>query len=125
MPAATVDENSVPSIPDLSLAQRIFTAAQSKDAQATAALMADISAAHMAPLYDHLTSAYPALVALHPIDPTELAKMRTANGKEVAEMDTKLEDAEKNFGEMEYYEALVAKANFYATKGTCVIAVEC
>jgi 26S proteasome regulatory subunit N7 len=63
----------------------------------------------MAPLYELITEEFKL-----PVDQKLLAKWKQANEAELKKLDEKREDAEKNFGETEVYDALCQKAEYLA-----------
>lgn len=58
-----------------------------------------------------------------PLDKALLAKYQKINKNELQELDEKLQDAEKNLGETEISDALLAKADYFSKIGDKVIHV--
>jgi 26S proteasome regulatory subunit N7 len=116
--APTVEEeNQVPKIPDLGLSQLYFllqrpSALVTNADQAKKDLLTGITEKNMAPFYKLVCAGLK-----WPVDQALLTNMREANEKELKRLDDVRIDAEKNLGESEIREALLAKANYYATIG--------
>ncbi|KNE56680.1 hypothetical protein AMAG_02463 [Allomyces macrogynus ATCC 38327] len=110
----TID-SGIPRIPDLYLAQKKFLL-QAGPAESRAAVQAELLATieqhHMAPFYVHLCDECHVSV-----DQALLSKLETVNQEELATLDAKLADAEKNAGETEISDALIAKAEYLAKIG--------
>lgn len=66
----------------------------------------------MAPYYEHVCGELG-----WPKDVQQLGRMREANAKKMAELDTKVKDAEENLGETEVRDALQAKADYLCSIG--------
>jgi 26S proteasome regulatory subunit N7 len=66
----------------------------------------------MAPLYQLVTEELKI-----PLDKSLLAKYQENNNEELKKLDEKLEDAEKNLGETEISDALLAKSEFFSKIG--------
>ena len=72
--------------------------------------------AEMAPYLAFLTSDPSSSLVISP-DPDLLARLQAKNTEKLAELDAKLDDAEKNLGETEMSDALRAKATYLARIG--------
>lgn len=72
--------------------------------------------AEMAPYLAFLTSDPSSSHVISP-NPELLARLQAKNMKELAKLDAKLDDAEKNLGETEISDALRAKATYLARIG--------
>lgn len=59
-----------------------------------------------------------------PLDSSLLAEMEEMNRKELEQLEEKIEDSEKNFGETEQRDALMAKAEYLCRVGDKVRGVE-
>lgn len=59
-----------------------------------------------------------------PLDSSLLAEMEEMNRKELEQLEEKIEDSEKNFGETEQRDALMAKAEYLCRVGDKVRVVE-
>ncbi|KAI9139098.1 26S proteasome subunit RPN7-domain-containing protein [Paraphysoderma sedebokerense] len=105
----------IPKIPNLDLAQHKFILQSGpKDAQTDAKnkLWKEIQDKNMAPYYIHICEDLKI-----PVDQALLSRMQKANTDELANLDDKIEDAEKNLGETELSDALIKKAEYYTEIG--------
>jgi 26S proteasome regulatory subunit N7 len=66
----------------------------------------------MAPFYQLVTEELKI-----PLDKTLITKYQENNNEELKKLDERLEDAEKNLGETEISDALLAKAEFFSKIG--------
>ncbi|KAI9103290.1 26S proteasome subunit RPN7-domain-containing protein [Phlyctochytrium arcticum] len=106
----------IPKIPNLDIAQHHFMITSGpKDVrdETIKKLLEAVKTDNMAPYYQIICDEFSI-----PVDQTLLTQMRTANAEELKRLDDKLEDAEKNLGETEISDALIAKAQFYARIGS-------
>eukprot|EP00798_Chlamydomonas_sp_ICE-L_P025811 gene25811-11486_t len=78
-----------------------------------------IYAGDLAPLYEWVC----AQLSI-PVDAARLATMKEKNAATLAELESKIKDAEENLGETEVRDALLAKANFLCSIGDRDAAVE-
>ncbi|KAG6915135.1 hypothetical protein DXG01_013099 [Tephrocybe rancida] len=108
------DEVVLP-IPNLSLAQHLFTIAQPSlehlHADARTQLVAGITADQMAPYYALIPP------SILPPDPTLLSTLKKANEEELTKLDERLAEAEKIEGESEIGDALRGRANYFTRVG--------
>eukprot|EP01101_Sappina_pedata_P006988 TRINITY_DN3599_c0_g1_i1.p1 TRINITY_DN3599_c0_g1~~TRINITY_DN3599_c0_g1_i1.p1 ORF type:complete len:420 (+),score=203.72 TRINITY_DN3599_c0_g1_i1:50-1261(+) len=117
--APILDEDEGPKVPDLSLIQLVYTICLSHPSVTTAdvfnarnRLLSTIKSKNMLPFYE----------AIHEkcsikLTADEIAQMKKNIDDKLAEFDAKHDDAEKNHGENEIREALLAKADFLADIG--------
>ncbi|KAI9189898.1 proteasome regulatory particle subunit [Blastocladiella emersonii ATCC 22665] len=110
-----MSENAIARIPDMGLAQELFTllhgAPAARDAAKTA-LWAAITKDDMAPFYSHVCE-----VAKIPVDAALLAKLEAANTAHLESLAAKLKEAEESAGETEISDALIATADYLAKIG--------
>ncbi|KND05068.1 proteasome regulatory particle lid subunit RPN7 [Spizellomyces punctatus DAOM BR117] len=105
----------IPKIPNLDLAHYHFILGAGPtelQAEAKNKLFEAIKADNMAPYYKLFCEEFG-----FPIDNGLLSQMQTANEEELKRLDEKLEDAEKNLGETDISDALIAKAQYLAKIG--------
>ncbi|KAL7747959.1 proteasome regulatory particle subunit [Sorochytrium milnesiophthora] len=101
-------------IPRMDLAQHLFAAKLGGDNASASkeALLAAIKTDNMAPMYQHVCEELK-----QPVDQKLLSSMQAQNKSELERLDAKLADAEKNAGETEISDALIAKAEYLAKIG--------
>jgi 26S proteasome regulatory subunit N7 len=120
MPVENMEEEGLSKIPDLGIAQWIFTCKINPDDKETRdLLMAAITEHNMAPLY---TSVCKELK--WKVDGNFLAKMEETNKDVLKGLDAAIEDANENLGESEARDALLKKSEFLAQIGDKEGAVE-
>jgi len=103
----------IPKIPNLELAQHLFTLQSNFEpakAEAKKQLWSAIEENNMAPFYTHVCENLKIQV-----DQKLLQKMQKNNSDDLLKLDERIEDAEKNLGETELSDGLIAKAE-YLTK---------
>ncbi|RHZ81159.1 hypothetical protein Glove_123g34 [Diversispora epigaea] len=109
-------DTSIPKLPNLDLAHYRFILNNSKTLEyheeAKIKLLSVIEENNMAPFYQLITDEVKI-----PLDKALLAKYQEINKKELQELDEKLQDAEKNLGETEISDALLAKAEYFSKIG--------
>ncbi|CAF0807031.1 unnamed protein product [Brachionus calyciflorus] len=113
-------EEGLAKIPKLELAQHKFTLLQDaskNDLQVNRnaikeTLLKEIVADNMAPFYLECCTELN-----WPVDQTLLTKMKTENENKLKELDSKIEDAEKNLGDTEIRESNLAKAEYLSLIG--------
>ncbi|CAI5448794.1 unnamed protein product [Caenorhabditis angaria] len=111
------DKEVISKFPDLELAQVRFLVnhpevAKDIKAQKLETLQAAIKEHDMAPFYELVCADLNVAV-----DQAQLASMRAANVKRLAEIDAEVEDAEKNLGESEVRQALLRKFEYFCQIG--------
>lgn len=107
-------------IPDLNLAQWIFTAKNNpNDVETKEKLLTSMTEQQMAPLYSQVCKEL-----RWPVDTKLLSTMEEKNKTKIVELNAAISDAEENLGESEAREALLKKAEFYAVIGDKEEAVE-
>jgi len=120
MPVENMEEEGLARIPDLHIAQWIFTCKTQKDDQETKSkLMSSITEQNMAPLYVAVCKDLK-----WQVDGNLLAKMEEANKTTLTTLDAAITDATENLGESETREALLKKSEFLALIGDKDAAVE-
>uniref|UniRef100_A0A672ZGJ2 26S proteasome non-ATPase regulatory subunit 6 n=1 Tax=Sphaeramia orbicularis TaxID=375764 RepID=A0A672ZGJ2_9TELE len=110
MPLENLEEEGLPKNPDLRIAQLKFLLTMDghrQDAKVKTELMDAIKANNMAPYYEGLCKELK-----WQLDSDLLSKMKKANEEELKRLDDVLEDAEKNLGESEIRDAMMAKAEY-------------
>uniref|UniRef100_A0A3B4EW04 26S proteasome non-ATPase regulatory subunit 6 n=1 Tax=Pundamilia nyererei TaxID=303518 RepID=A0A3B4EW04_9CICH len=110
MPLENLEEEGLPKNPDLRIAQLKFLLTMDghrQDAKVKTELMDAIKANNMAPYYESLCKELK-----WQLDSDLLSKMKEANEEELKRLDDVLEDAEKNLGESEIRDAMMAKAEY-------------
>uniref|UniRef100_A0AAR2M1G6 26S proteasome non-ATPase regulatory subunit 6 n=1 Tax=Pygocentrus nattereri TaxID=42514 RepID=A0AAR2M1G6_PYGNA len=110
MPLENLEEEGLPKNPDLKIAQLKFLLTldgHRQDTELKSELMEAIRANNMAPYYEALCKELK-----WPVDSDLLGKMKKANEDELKRLDDVLEDAEKNLGESEIRDAMMAKAEY-------------
>ncbi|XP_047203461.1 26S proteasome non-ATPase regulatory subunit 6 [Girardinichthys multiradiatus] len=110
MPLENLEEEGLPKNPDLRIAQLKFLLTMDghrQDEKVKTELMDAIKANNMAPYYEGLCKELK-----WPLDSELLSKMKKANGEELKRLDDVLEDAEKNLGESEIRDVMMAKAEY-------------
>jgi 26S proteasome regulatory subunit N7 len=112
-------DEGLPKVPKLELAQlkfvyskEIINKQSTNVASLKTKLMEGIVADNMAPFYQECCKEFN-----WPVDKSLLTKMQTENETKLKEIDTKIEDAEKNLGETEVREANLSKAEYYSLIG--------
>merc|ERR1712142_461329 len=115
MPAENLEEEGLPKNPDLELAQLKFRLGQEShknDGALKQKLMESVEKDSMAKFYEDTCNELG-----WPIDQVELQKMKDANKAKLTELEEKIEDAEKNQGETEIRDAMLAKAEHLCRVG--------
>jgi len=115
MPAENLEEEGLPKNPDLELAQLKYQLTQDaykNDGSIKQKLMDAVEKDNMARFYEDTCNEMS-----WPIDRVKLQKMKDENKKKLSELEEKIEDAEKNQGETEIRDAMLAKAEFLCKIG--------
>ncbi|XP_072797718.1 26S proteasome non-ATPase regulatory subunit 6 isoform X1 [Vicugna pacos] len=115
MPLENLEEEGLPKNPDLRIAQLRFLLSLPEhrgDAAVRDELMAAVRDNNMAPYYEALCKSLD-----WQMDVDLLNKMKKANEDELKRLDEELEDAEKNLGESEIRDAMMAKAEYLCRIG--------
>jgi len=115
MPAENLEEEGLPKNPDLELAQLKYQLTQDaykNDGSIKQKLMDVVEKDNMARFYEDTCNEMS-----WPIDRVKLQKMKDENKKKLSELEEKIEDAEKNQGETEIRDAMLAKAEFLCKIG--------
>ncbi|XP_055270230.1 26S proteasome non-ATPase regulatory subunit 6 [Moschus berezovskii] len=115
MPLENLEEEGLPKNPDLRIAQLRFLLSLPEhrgDAAVRDELMAAVRDNNMAPYYEALCKSLE-----WQMDVDLLNKMKKANEDELKRLDEELEDAEKNLGESEIRDAMMAKAEYLCRIG--------
>ncbi|KAM9534788.1 26S proteasome non-ATPase regulatory subunit 6 [Salvelinus alpinus] len=110
MPLENLEEEGLPKNPDLRIAQLKFLLTMDghrQDAKVKTELMDSIKENDMAPYYESLCKDLK-----WQLDTDLLSKMKKANEEELKRLDDVLEDAEKNLGESEIRDAMMARAEY-------------
>jgi len=120
MPVENMEEEGLARIPDLNIAQWIFTCKTNPDYKETCGkLMGAITEHNMAPLYATVCKDLK-----WQVDGNLLAKMEANNKEKLSTLEAAIADATENLGESETREALLKKAEFLAQIGDKDAAVE-
>jgi len=120
MPVEDMEEEGLARIPDLNIAQWIFTLKSNPLDTATETKLKDVLKEHQAaPLYELVCKDLKWTV-----DSKMLSEMKTANKERLEALDAAITDAEENLGESELREALLKKAEFFANIGDKDAAIE-
>jgi len=120
MPIENMAEEGLAKLPDLDIAQWIFTCKiNPKDEETKQKLLSAITDGDMAPLYVTVCKDLK-----WKSDGSLLAKMEANNKEKLATLEAAILDATENLGESETREALLKKAEFYAQIGDKDAAVE-
>merc|ERR1712192_29369 len=120
MPVENMEEEGLARIPDLNIAQWIFTCKTNLDDKETCGkLMGAITEHNMAPLYASVSKDLK-----WKVDGNLLAKMEANNKEKLSTLEAAIADATENLGESETREALLKKAEFLAQIGDKDAAVE-
>jgi len=115
-----MEEEGLAKIPDLNIAQWIFTVKHNpNDEETKKKLMTAMTEQHMAPLYSQVCREL-----RWTVDGKLLSEMQEQNTNKIKELDAAISDAEENLGESETREALLKKAEFYAIIGDKEATVE-
>lgn len=119
-------EEGLPKIPKLELAQQKFAFKQetalanaNKAASIKEKLLAEIVQDNMTPFYLECCKEF-----TWSVDQTLVTKMKSANEEKLKELDTKIEDAEKNLGETEIRETNLEKAEYLSLIGDKELSLE-
>jgi len=117
MPFEQVEGEGYKKIPNLDVAQALFTLQASHTPvtdknEAKLLLDKEITANNMAPFYKRVCESLK-----WPIDEIKLNAMEEDNKKKLLELDEKIKDAEENLGETEIRDAYLDKAEFTVTIG--------
>ncbi|XP_070967504.1 26S proteasome non-ATPase regulatory subunit 6-like [Oncorhynchus clarkii lewisi] len=110
MPLENLEEEGLPKNPDLRIAQLKFLLTMDghrQDAKVKTELMDSIKENDMAPYYESLCKDLK-----WQLDTGLMSKMKKANEDELKRLDDVLEDAEKNLGESEIRDAMMARAEY-------------
>uniref|UniRef100_A0A3B3QNL1 26S proteasome non-ATPase regulatory subunit 6 n=1 Tax=Paramormyrops kingsleyae TaxID=1676925 RepID=A0A3B3QNL1_9TELE len=110
MPLENLEEEGLPKNPDLRIAQLKFLLTlddQKQDEKVVSELMEAIKANNMAPYYESLCKELK-----WQVDAELIGKMKKENEEVLKRLDDVLEDAEKNLGESEIRDAMMAKAEY-------------
>uniref|UniRef100_A0A8C4SWR6 26S proteasome non-ATPase regulatory subunit 6 n=1 Tax=Erpetoichthys calabaricus TaxID=27687 RepID=A0A8C4SWR6_ERPCA len=110
MPLENLEEEGLPKNPDLRIAQLKFLLTIDRhrdDVKVKEELMEAVKQNNMAPYYETLCKELK-----WQVDTDLLSKMKKANEEELKRLDDVLEDAEKNLGESEIRDAMMAKAEY-------------
>jgi len=120
MPVENMEEEGLAKIPDLNLAQWIFTAKNNpNDVETKEKLLTSMTEQQMAPLYSQVCKEL-----RWPVDTKLLSTMEEKNKTKIVELNAAISDAEENLGESETRDALLKKAEFFAVIGDKEEAVE-
>lgn len=117
MPLDVAEGEGLKKIPNLDLAQALFTLQAAKTTkeqkdEAKNLLDKEISEHNMAPFYQRVCEDLK-----WAIDKKKLSEMQEKNKKSVEELEEKIKDAEENLGETEVRDAYLDKAEFYVQIG--------
>ncbi|XP_048878194.1 26S proteasome non-ATPase regulatory subunit 6 [Brienomyrus brachyistius] len=110
MPLENLEEEGLPKNPDLRIAQLKFLLTlddQKQDEKVVSELMEAIKTNNMAPYYESLCKELK-----WQVDAELMSKMKKENEEVLKRLDDVLEDAEKNLGESEIRDAMMAKAEY-------------
>ncbi|CAG8521013.1 5386_t:CDS:2 [Acaulospora colombiana] len=111
-----MSDASIPKLPNLELAHYRFILNNPKTPEhheeAKNILLTAIEENNMAPFYQLIADEVKI-----PLDKALLSKYQEANKEELQKLDERLQDAEKNLGESEISDALLAKADYFAKIG--------
>ncbi|KAJ3050880.1 26S proteasome non-ATPase regulatory subunit 6 [Rhizophlyctis rosea] len=108
-------DETIPKIPNLDLVQYQFileSGPKDHHEEAKAKLFEGITAHNMTPYYQQICQSFG-----FPQDQNLVSTMQRANEEELKRLEDKLEDAEKNLGETDISDALIAKAQYLAQIG--------
>jgi len=120
MPVEDMEEEGLARIPDLNIAQWIFTLKSNPSDHATESKLKDVLKEHQAaPLYELVCKDLK-----WSVDSKMLSEMKAANKESLETLDAAITDAEENLGESELREALLKKAEFFANVGDKDAAIE-
>lgn len=117
MPLEEYAEEGLKKIPNLDLAQALFTL-QRKDTSeqekndAKTLLEKEITENNMAPYYEEVCRQLS-----WSVDQARLSAMKSENENKLKELEEKIKDAEKNLGEIEVRDAYLDKAEFFVSIG--------
>nr|VZH99562.1 unnamed protein product [Spirometra erinaceieuropaei] len=117
MPLESFEEEGLERIPDLRLSQWLFQAGldrtpAAKKAALITEIMCVVREENMTPYYKHVCK------QLHlNIDQALVDQMQAANVEKLKELDEKIKNAEKNEGETEIRESMLAKAHYLSKIG--------
>ncbi|XP_043564204.1 26S proteasome non-ATPase regulatory subunit 6 isoform X2 [Chiloscyllium punctatum] len=115
MPLENLEDEGLPKNPNLGIAQAKFLLTldgHKNDPKMRSELMDSVKENNMAPYYEQLCKDVG-----WSIDTDLLSKMKKANEEELKRLDDVLEDAEKNLGESEIRDAMMAKAEYLCRIG--------
>ncbi|KAG8435867.1 hypothetical protein GDO86_007092, partial [Hymenochirus boettgeri] len=115
MPLENLEEEGLPKNPDLRIAQLKFLLSireHREDVGLRGELMESVTGNNMAPYYESLCKQLD-----WQVDTDLLNKMKKANEEELKRLDDELEDAEKNLGESEIRDSMMAKAEYLCRIG--------
>eukprot|EP00053_Salpingoeca_punica_P003976 m.46344 g.46344 ORF g.46344 m.46344 type:complete len:400 (+) comp12527_c0_seq2:61-1260(+) len=106
---ATIDEGSMPKNPNMELAQLLFTAQETKSAEARDKLLAHIKQDNMAPFYKYVCE-----TLKEPVDAALLKQMEEANKAELERLEAKIS---ASLAESELREGWLAKSEWLTRIG--------
>ncbi|CAH1782472.1 unnamed protein product, partial [Owenia fusiformis] len=115
MPVENLEEQGLEKNPNLQLPQwrfRLGTDRYKNDKTIQNNLMEAIKADNMTPFYEEVAAEFG-----WKVDTQLVAKMRAANEGHLKDLDSKIEDAEKNLGETEVRDFMLNKAEYYCKIG--------
>lgn len=117
MPIEEFEEEGLKKLPNLELAQALFTlqtkySSNAAKEQAKSCLEKEIKDCNMAPFYQHVCNELK-----WSLDQKHFNEMAASNQKELDVYDEKIKDAEKNLGEIEIRDAYLDKAEYYVKIG--------
>ncbi|VDM04929.1 unnamed protein product [Schistocephalus solidus] len=121
MPLESFEEEGLERIPDLRLSQWLFQASldrtpAAKRASLITEIMCVVKEENMTPYYKHVCK------QLHlNVDQALVDQMQAANVEKLKELDEKIKNAEKNEGETEIRESMLAKAHYLSKIGNKVL----
>jgi len=117
MPIEDYAEEGLKKIPNLELAQALFTlqtkhTSEEEKSEAKTLLEKEITDNNMTSFYEEVCKQLN-----WQIDQSRLTTMKSENEKKLKELEDKIKDAEENLGEIEIRDAHLDKAEFYVTIG--------
>jgi len=120
MPIEDMEEEGLKKIPDLNIAQWIFTMKRNPADETTKTKLMDVVKEHKAaPLYEYICKELK-----WSIDAKLMTGMKNSNKETLTTLDAAISDADENLGESELREALLKKSEFLATIGDKDAAIE-
>jgi len=117
MPIEEYGEEGLKKIPNLDLAQALFTLQTNQTSEqdkndAKSLLEKEITENNMAPFYEEVCGQLN-----WSVDKSRLSTMKSENENKLKELEEKIQDAEKNLGEIEVRDAYLDKAEFFVSIG--------